>query len=1008
MTVNYRPVSFPIMGGVDTKTHGFVLPAPKLQTVINAYSDQTGSLKRRFGRAVLANLDSSGVATSGWVATGKSNDRLLGFTSDKLYDYATNPARWVDKGRCTSWRMQSKDVPTGTNRTPVGGVKDMAIIGEYKCYAFDSYGTSGANTISNVCVTLTDSNDSIISNAKVLATSTGGSALSSAVRVVAHGLLFYVVFWDVSTAKTLKCFLIDTTSAAAIASSLAASSVSVATDLELATSTACIMDACDNSTYGPFVAYRSDNATPTINYGHLSTAGAMTNAGTSTSAGVDAQTLSVDVAPGNAMHGIVFTHSVTPSDVRVRLVSWSGAAWTATASSAALDTALSAVVLSQACKFDSATVLRVFYSGDHNVTLPCVRQATYNTAGTIGTRVQMLPRSYLASKPFTGTDSQIYYWVINEPINGIVQPTLFLMRYDGVLSGFANQGLAPFPLFQSFGLPHVPSSGSSYSLFTDYFATIQANFTGSLAVGATGGSREVMVTMTHDDSHVSIEDDGVTYIPSGYVQQYDGVGCTEVGFLSFVDATAVTTNVSYGGGTVPITPVVTFYQIINEWINARGQREQGTNNGSFSVTVTGTLATVTIKTNTEPWTAKKSPRANYQKVLYATLPDAGADAPFYRVTTLDNDPTADTVTFTSPFASGDISLNETLYTDSGELDNVNPPPGHILAAGAGRVFVAGLPDDPCLIMYSKQRGHGQPLTFNDALQIPIPRSTGPITALAVMNEGLIVFTRTAIYRVRGEGANNVGAGGFGPAELVTTDSGARGPRGVAVTPDGLLYQGIQGIMLFSQSLQGQYIGAPLEKLPSPGDCTGIATVPALQQVRVSFADTTHVWDYYHKQWYVFSHGSLGPTCTWNDVHTAVAGSNDDIEYDSTSAWTDGGDPYAMTVVLGWEKFPATLQGDLRVRRVGLTGESLGAHNLSIGIAHNYGAVSQTITSTIAAPALLKDQWRLTQQVSNAVEITIRDALLDVYGADVVVDSAGMLLLEVTFEIGVRGSGFARE
>src|SRR5688572_26586564 len=104
------PLSFPIMGGVDKKIAGFVVPSPRLQTVENAFASKTGSLQRRFGRTALSSSEVDATVITGWKALGKYKERLLGFTSSKGYEYSETLARWADRGTVASMRVSLNGV----------------------------------------------------------------------------------------------------------------------------------------------------------------------------------------------------------------------------------------------------------------------------------------------------------------------------------------------------------------------------------------------------------------------------------------------------------------------------------------------------------------------------------------------------------------------------------------------------------------------------------------------------------------------------------------------------------------------------------------------------------------------------------------------------------------------------------------------------------------------------------------------------------------------------------
>lgn len=1026
--IDYELMPYPLTGGVDTKFHGLTLPAPKLQTCENAYVDQTGSIQRRWGTRSFPVLDMGGNTISDFIGASASyQGRVVSFTPSKLYDYSAAASRWVDAGRATSWRLRARTIDAGDITMVQGGAKDMACgQGNYRCYAYEYFETSGANIITRVAVTLVDTTGIRYTTNKVLATSTAAAAKASGVRIVAHGALFYVIYWDVNTAANLKCFIIDTTSASTITSSLAASATTLAANLSPVLGTYAAIDVCDDLWHGPFVAYRSTavdgGGFKIVKTGFVTTAGALTGTNDITGAGADCSTIAVaavNLGVNLTLLGVVLSLGTAPNDIFARLVRYNGSAWTTIATSTAMDTALTtAATRAVACIFESATTLRVFYDNDVNVTYPCIRQGTFNTSGTIAPQVERLNRSYLASRPFTGLDGSIYYWVKNEEPT-TVQPTLFLMKSDGTLAGVANQGIAVLPALQPFSIGHVPvdSSQKSFSLMCDYLTRI-----GTDGVGSTEAFRELIVDMSHVDSHVCVEDGTTLIVPSAVLQQYDGVSCTEVGFLTYVDTQnrvdlGAAASSNGAGSLTNAAGTIYSYRVVPEWTNAQGEREQGTDNGPKA---TAAFAlnddTVTFTIDCVPWTLKQSAKGNTRRqnlvfAVYRTLANPTADSPHYRVGTVQNDPTLDRVTFVDLMSDAVAATQEQLYADA-ELDAVAPPPGHIVASGNGRVLVAGLADDPCKAVYSKQRGHGQALSFSDILEIQLPSATGAITGAAILNDSVVLFTERASYRVNGSGVNNTGtAGGFTDPILIATNDGAVGPRGVVVTPDGVMFESTaRGISLVPLGMGSvQYVGAPLEKLSDSGPCTGAVVVPELQQVRFSFAGTTYVYDYYHRQWYVFGIFSPGPGCVWNGAHVANGA------YDDPTIWTDGfdgaaGSDYIMKLVLGFVTAPTARRSDIAVRALGLTGVSLAAHALEVKVRYDLGAFSGDVAAVqVSAAGVLEPKWRLARQRCSSIEVTIRDAIPDPDhpDTDIVEATAGMKLNELVFEMGLVTSHIGR-
>jgi len=1000
----FEPVSYPLTGGVDTKFHGLVLPPPKLQVCENAYVDQTGSIQRRFGRSVLtADVQGGGtVGTMAALAPYKGN--LLAFSRDastvvgKVHEYSETAAKWVAKGDVESVRVRTQNIAkSGGTSAAFGG--DSATANGITVHAYEEQDIS---LLTSVRITVTDAAGVVLKRAYTLFTIPTGS-VTLGVRCVARGNSIYV-FWYDPTGTDLRVAILDATSSSTLGT-MEPTPVTVTGDID---TTWPLFDVSSNSLYGIFIAW-NDTTASRLSFGFVDSAGVLAN--TSTSAMVSDPTIGgfITCASGlglTGMNAVVYSVGTAPNDVYALHRSWSGAAWTATATSGALDTAVGSIVSNIGCRYTSATSLRIVYT-DAITGYPTVYQATFTTAAVATSRVATLRQSWLVSKPIL-IDANIYFWVMaNTGRDALVTRVLFLMRQDGTMVAKALDVPGAILTYNSpVAIPQIEASGTSYSVTVPYHTPTVLAGEANVELAL----RQVTVDFVHDDSHAYVEAGESLYMAGGLLREYDGDSFVEAGFqLPFDTLNVANPTPATTAGTHLTLLAVYSYHFIWEWMDIRGQRVLGTNMGAkVCPALTGTDNKLTFVLPTLAHTDMKSPRGEVVIRAYRTiglLPTA--DSEHYLVGQVTNDPTASTVTFVDTTTDAVAALSSTFYQDSGELENTAPPAGHILASGNGRVFVAGFADLPNEIQASKVRIPGRALEFSDFLpRIVVPEAGGPITAIAVMNETLLVFKETRIYRVRGEGPNNTGFGEFLTPELISADTGTAIARSVVVTPMGVMFEGVKGKMIVDQGFQVGYIGAPLEKLSAPGTCIGATLVPAMQQVRFSYSGTTHVWDYYHRQWYVFTHASEGPTCLWNDLHVALDGG---VVYDNSAVFLDVVDSYTMELTLSFVTSTQTRRGDVQVRSIGLTGVSLAAHYLSVYARFDLGATIETVVETaVVGAGVLEPIWRLAHQRCSSIEITIRDAQLDVYGVDVVQATAGMKLNELAFDFGVPSENLGRD
>lgn len=1036
----YRPIAleaaaYKFGGGVETKVHGLALPPPKLQVCENAHIDQSGSIQRRFGRTPLPEFNVlEQPITGAWVALGKHQERLLGFKHDRVYDYGEPDSRWADRGRCVSWKQETHGVDSGDLAALGPGTKDMATIGPYRLYAFETIRSllpASNQTEVRTYFTLVDEKGTRYTSAQLLAVDGPATGIKqgSAVKVIAWENKFYIVYCDQRDPGKLKCFMVDVAYPSTIASTLQGTPTDLANDYPNPSSNG-TLDLIADPVYGPVVAWRTSAANQ-IRIGRITGLGGLGHNATLTTV---APPKSVSLASsGTGNFAVAYHKAVVGADIYVQLWNYNGTAWSLTSASGALDTIANPNPGQTSVVFDSATVARVFYQ-DIASFYPCLRQNTYSTTGAVGTRLTM-QRSILMARPWKERRTGMLYMVVmlDQYLGPVATPTMYICTYTGLVTGVMSAGVAAYNtnrLHDASAMKHTPphvtgqtqheldwgADPDTYRFMSDqYSRLVSTGF--SAASGSQSNMVEMVIRTVDDMTHCMIENNECTYIAGGMLQQYDGVGCTENNFVQPLNTLSNIPNTALnhwtaagavdGGDNLALGEYS--YQLVPEWINAQGVREQGTNLGSITYTLASPNDSINLTFDSQPFTLKQTAngRTNMVIAVYRSLVGTTSKSQHFRVGQVENDPTIPRLTFHDSRPDSAIKVQEMCYLDAGILDNVPPGAGgHIIAAGNGRVFVAGFPDDPNMVRYSKQRGHDEGLAFNESLAILSPKVFGDITALAVMNESLIIFTENAIFRTNGDGLNNTGtAGGFLDPVQAQAESGSINMRGTIITPGGVLFKSRKGMMMLRTSFVMDYIGSPLEKLADPGPCKGTVLVPQMQQARVSYLDTTHVFDYYHREWYVFTHGADGPTTVVNDRHMAIKGV---VFFDDPQAWQDGDDQYIVRLELAWFHGDS-LFNDLMVRKVGVIGYAPVNAFLTMQVANDQGGNYQTMEprfgSSVAGQIML--QYRTGRRLLSQIRITITDSRTTEFGEEVVIGDRGWRLNELTFEIGKRNPMIAR-
>lgn len=955
-------VSFPLLGGIETKVADVAVQPPKLRAAENCFAERTGEIRRKRGSTTLPSttVDNGSIPSySGAAAAAVAlhQGSLLAFDNPQIatgvFEWTEAIQRWTEHGSYGPGVVESETVNAASSVSSIWGA-DVGVTGNYTLYAFQEDGVDDSgNTRSVVRVSLQDSLTGAFICERMQIFTSGPSAVSSigqyaAVKVVALLTRFYVFIRDFDNTN-LYVWLLDTTSAATITSAIGTSGAGAATAAVLVTNDimgpavtgfeANIYDVVPSLGNGIFLAYWT-TAGNVIKIGHVSTAGALTHT-TTFAAGGPAVDLCVDYHTSSGNHGIAFVESTT-FKLSARHYTWSGAAWTLVASSAAVD---AGPVTTGCCRYDSGTVLRIWFRDAVVAANPKICQATFSTAGVVSGRANhpQLFNATLQSAPFVADDGKLYYWAFIGPT---VAPTYLSQRdhflvesATGLYVAKANYGVATGTI----GAPsggggaghHVvsPSSGR-YLTVLSYFtrpSTYAAVYNGNVGV------RAVTWVLNHEDSLKMVEAAGSLYMGGAVPQQFDGNSFVELGFSRYVDLAECTFTPQAGGNLAAGATIAADYyiRIIPERYNAQGNREQGTDNGpkkvhlaigegKILITIPTMQMTRTRRTNVVGNT-HQTPRNDIVFGVYASQANpASSKATLTRVAEIANNPAVGSVQVTHNLADATSINEQSLYISNGIVDHSPTPNGHIICEGMGRLFIAGDPERPNVVFYSLTREPDEAVHFNDAFRVVLPEAGGNIVALAIMNETLVVLKERAIFRVRGSGLSNSGtSGGFFDPELVTPDVGCEGQRTVVVTQHGVWFKAPRGFFLLTGGFELDYVGAPLEGLessdnPNADTISGAVHLPMEQQVRFS-GGRTWVFDYWHKQWFMWSSGvgGSGPSVEYagNWAYCGVAG----IQIESDAGTFTGTMRLVLSLLRG-----KTLEDEFHVRYFGLAGKNEGS------------------------------------------------------------------------------------
>ena len=480
------------------------------------------------------------------------------------------------------------------------------------------------------------------------------------------------------------------------------------------------------------------------------------------------------------------------------------------------------------------------------------------------------------------------------------------------------------------------------------------------------------------------------------------------------------------GGTVGLGAY--YYQVTYEWTDNQGLSYKSTPSipVTYTTTGSGTAGSVIVNGPMLRLTAKV---ANKVKIVIYRWSEA--TQVYNQVTNILapvlNDTTVDSWSFVDNLADAAVVGNNILYTTGGVVPDTNGPSTSIVTLFDTRLWEVDA-EDPNLLWVSKQVIEQTPVemsadfTIYIAPNIGTTGSTGGVTALAPMDDKLIIFKRNAIYYINGVGPNNLGTtavgcslGNYSQPIFITSVVGCTNQSSIVLTQDGLMFQSDKGIWLLGRNLQTSYIGAPVEVFNSQ-TVNSANVIPSTNYVVMTLnSNTSLMYDYYYQQWGTF----VGPypisSCIYQDLHTMVD-KYGNILQETPGLYLDGPDPVLMSFTTSWINL-ATLQGYERFYEFYLLARYLSPHSLLCAVAYDYN--SSILDSTLIIPANYsytapgpygvptpfgapgdKEQWRIhaVQQLCESFQLTVTEVFNPAYGT---IPGAGFTMSGITCEVGVK-------
>jgi len=574
-----------------------------------------------------------------------------------------------------------------------------------------------------------------------------------------------------------------------------------------------------------------------------------------------------------------------------------------------------------------------------------------DTAGTIGTAGIFIRQLALASRAFDHA-GRTYAWFVfavattsSAAAFGKTQSqnVNLLYRDDGVLIAQCLAGRAAGFISPKSVLPGITALDANTYAFCATTRRI---------VNLGDGGKDYSARAPCDVGFVFDDDRArawsrigkTLYLGGSIVQQYDGIRIVEVGFL----VVPYSPGVAIGPNSGAIADGTYAYKWTWRWTNAQGEVDRSSSPTVVTEIVFGHsgLGTVDLSVNSLMTTKKTVYPVTAEAWRTATTPTA--DSPFYLVTSQDPNVTTGTNFYVpnhttdqllpstgtpmrDALADSALGIRQGHPENGGVLENLAPPPGSIMIANESRLFVAGIPEFPDEVWYSKQRTDGCVVAFNDSLRMLIPPEGGDITAMAIAHETLYVFRETALYSMPGDGFTNAGGGqNFGPNRQLSRDVGAVSQRSIAVGPFGVLFKSSKGWYVVDKSESVKYVGGDVSDYDAE-TVAAVHVVKAQHQARIVLSSTRMlVWDYLVDRWAEWTVADGIDAAIWLGQYVYLTSTGPKIEAAVSGA------NYGIDMETAWIKLN-DLQGSGRIRRALILGEWLSGVHVRVRTAYDYEA-----------------------------------------------------------------------
>lgn len=553
-------------------------------------------------------------------------------------------------------------------------------------------------------------------------------------------------------------------------------------------------------------------------------------------------------------------------------------------------------------------------------------------------------QSSVASHAFK-CDGDGYVWLTYPSPN---QRTDFMYRVpDGKLCAVSRYAEADLNVSGVLGRPQVTGTVSYRAApFREQLPTTAVSASAFLDT-----STRLLTTHIHRSGAYSpVDVEGRLFNGGGYLGVYDGTSHVESGFhlLSEPLTLAIAGSSSAGGltGQVGGLSGTYSYLAVPSWTDSFGDTVRGYPvQGTQAITLSAVSNRVAITGTMLVHTDKDGTRADPLRwEVYRTLV---SDATVWQRLDDPNSPILNSTgstywTFLDTLPDGQLAVKQPFYAvpfGGAEAGNVNPPAPSVLSLSGDSLHVAGCEGEPLTVFHSKLR-LGGPVRFGLGAESGVDPVGGAVSALAALDDRLIVFKPDRVYVLDGFPQSNLAADPtpFPVPRLLTSQVGCQENHTIVTVAgeraQGLMFKSSKGIWLLGRNEAVSDIGGHGVRRFDGLTIVAAVADPLTQQVRFHSSEgTTLVYDARFLEWSRFT-GQPAVDAFVHRGKCAFVDSRGRVYVETPGSYLDGSNPVAMYIELGWLSFDG-LQGLHRVYGIQMIGNRISDHTFRVGFARNY-------------------------------------------------------------------------